>query len=171
MRRPTAAQRQAARRRRAQRHEHRLGRFAFLSVIAFVAVLTLALTAFDGSSASRVPATAPAPAQRLLPVGSPQPLVIAKLGELRLQLPISPKRVTAIGYHAAGDGALALTPVGRQANEDSSRGSDTSSSAAGAPARPGTRSAAANARTRAGSTSVGLPARRSTHRSTVGSWG
>ena len=117
MRRPTAAQRQAARRRRAQRHEHRLGRFALLSVIAFVAVLTLALTAFDGSSASRVPATAPAPAQRLLPVGSPQPLVIAKLGELRLQLPISPKRVTAIGYHAAGDGALALTPVGRQANE------------------------------------------------------
>ena len=87
-----------------------------MSVIAFVTVLTLALTAFDGSSA-RVTALAPAPAQRLLPAASPQPLVIAKLGELRLQLPISSSRVTAIGFHGAGDGALALDPVGRQANE------------------------------------------------------
>jgi hypothetical protein len=87
-----------------------------LAVIAFVAVLTFALTAFDGS-VQRVAALAPAPAQRLLPVGSPQPVVIAKLGELRLQLPIPASRVTAIGYHGAGDGALALEPVGGQANE------------------------------------------------------
>jgi murein DD-endopeptidase MepM/ murein hydrolase activator NlpD len=112
-----AQQRQAERRRRAQRREHRLRRFAVLSVIAFVMVLTLALTAFDTSGAPRVAALAPAPAQRLLPVGSPQPLVIAKLGDLRLQLPISSSRVTAIGFHGAGEGALALAPVGRQANE------------------------------------------------------
>lgn len=80
-------------------------------------VLTLALTAFDTSGAPRVAALTPAPAQRLLPAGSPQPQVIAKLGDLRLQLPIPSSRVTAIGYHGAGEGALALEPVGRQANE------------------------------------------------------
>jgi murein DD-endopeptidase MepM/ murein hydrolase activator NlpD len=80
-------------------------------------VLTLALTAFNESSAPRVAALAPAPAQRLLPVGSPQPLVIAKLGDLRIQLPIPSSRVTAIGFHGAGDGALGLQPIGRQANE------------------------------------------------------
>jgi murein DD-endopeptidase MepM/ murein hydrolase activator NlpD len=86
-------------------------------VIAIVTVVTLSLTAFNESSANRVAALAPAPAQRLLPVGSPQPLVIAKLGDLRLQLPISPSRVTATGFYGAGEGALALEPVGRQANE------------------------------------------------------
>jgi murein DD-endopeptidase MepM/ murein hydrolase activator NlpD len=92
-------------------------RFALLAVVAIVTVVTLALTAFKESTVNRVSAIAPAPAQRLLPVGSPQPLVIAKLGDLRLQLPIASSRVTAIGYHGAGDGALALEPVGRQANE------------------------------------------------------
>jgi hypothetical protein len=32
-------------------------------------------------------------------------------------LPIDQTRVTAIGYHAVGGGALALEPVGRQANQ------------------------------------------------------
>ena len=36
---------------------------------------------------------------------------------LRLELPIAQSRVTAIGYHASGDGALALDPVGQQANQ------------------------------------------------------
>ena len=36
---------------------------------------------------------------------------------LRLELPIAQGRVTAIGYHASGDGALALDPVGHQANQ------------------------------------------------------
>jgi hypothetical protein len=103
--------------RRVRRRDHRLRRFALLSLVAIVAVVTLALTAFDESGAQRVSAIAPAPAQRLLPAQSPQPQVIAKLGDLRLQLPVSPSRVTAIGFHAAGDGALALQPVGRQANE------------------------------------------------------
>ncbi len=38
-------------------------------------------------------------------------------GPVRLQLPISQSRLTAIGYHSAGDGALSLHPVGHQANE------------------------------------------------------
>jgi hypothetical protein len=116
--RPSRAQhRHADRRRRAQRREHRLRRFALLSVVAFVGVSTLALTAFNESGAPRVAALAPAPAQRLLPVGSPQPVVIAKLDDLRLQLPIASRAVTAIGYYGAGEGAIALQPVGRQANE------------------------------------------------------
>jgi hypothetical protein len=116
-RRPSNAQHLAARRRRAQRREHRLRRFALLTIVAIVSVVTLALTAFNQSSAPRVASLAPAPAQRLLPAGSPRPQVLAKLGDLRLQLPISASHVTAIGYHGAGEGALALEPVGRQANE------------------------------------------------------
>lgn len=38
-------------------------------------------------------------------------------GSLRLQLPIDQSRMTKIGYHSAGAGALSLEPVGRQANE------------------------------------------------------
>ena len=42
---------------------------------------------------------------------------MAALGSLRIQLPIAQSRVTVIGYHAAPDGALALSPLGHQANE------------------------------------------------------
>jgi hypothetical protein len=38
-------------------------------------------------------------------------------GALPLQLPVQQERLTAIGYHAPGDGALALEPLGRKANE------------------------------------------------------
>jgi hypothetical protein len=41
--------------------------------------------------------------------------VLALLGSIRLLQPVS--RVTAIGYHASGDGALALRPVGKQLNQ------------------------------------------------------
>jgi hypothetical protein len=43
--------------------------------------------------------------------------VIAMRGPLRLDLPIAQGRVTAIGYHASGDGSLALDPVGHQSNQ------------------------------------------------------
>jgi murein DD-endopeptidase MepM/ murein hydrolase activator NlpD len=42
--------------------------------------------------------------------------VIALHDTLRMQLPINQGRVTAIGYHAAGQRALELEPVGSQAN-------------------------------------------------------
>jgi murein DD-endopeptidase MepM/ murein hydrolase activator NlpD len=43
--------------------------------------------------------------------------VIAIHGALRIQLPVNERNVTAIGYHAAGEDALPLSPLGRQANE------------------------------------------------------
>jgi len=86
-------------------------------VISIVLVVTLLLTAFGNVPQQRAAFLAPAPAQRLLPAGQPQPLVIAKLDALRIQLPIEASRVTAIGFHSAGDGTLALEPVGRQGNE------------------------------------------------------
>jgi murein DD-endopeptidase MepM/ murein hydrolase activator NlpD len=112
---PAQTRRRDVRNRR--RKEHRLRRFALLTVVAVGLVVTLLLTAFAGTKTDRASYVAPAPAQRLLPAGRPQPLVIAKLDSLRLDLPIATSRVTAIGFHGAGDGALALAPVGRQGNE------------------------------------------------------
>ena len=42
---------------------------------------------------------------------------MARLGSLHLQLPISQSRVTAIGYQGGDAGALALDPLGTQANQ------------------------------------------------------
>ena len=79
---------------------------------------TLALTAFSGGgSPASIAGLVPAPASDLLPAGRPEPLVIAKVNGLRIHLPIPAARVSAIGYHGAGRGALALEPVGRQGNE------------------------------------------------------
>jgi hypothetical protein len=44
-------------------------------------------------------------------------MTVALHGSLRVELPIAQSRVTAIGYHAANDDALQLTPLGHQANE------------------------------------------------------
>jgi hypothetical protein len=89
-----------------------------LLLLAAVALITLLLTAFgSGRSAARVATAAPAPSTRLLPSGPPQPQVVAMGSGLRLELPIAQSRVTAIGYHTSGDGALALDPVGHQANQ------------------------------------------------------
>lgn len=85
-------------------------------MITIVLVVTLLLTAFGNAPRQNTAFLVPAPAQRLLPAGRPQPLVIAKLDALRIQLPIEASRVTAIGFHSAGDGTLALEPVGRQGN-------------------------------------------------------
>ncbi len=92
-------------------------RVAGLVVLAIVAVVTLLLTAF-GSGRQRAAAlpSGPAPADRLLPSGPPTPQVVALEGALRVQLPVAQSRLTAIGYHASGDGALALQPLGSQAN-------------------------------------------------------
>jgi hypothetical protein len=87
-------------------------------VLALGAVaVTLLLSAFGPGSSGPALTTAPAPAQRLLPTGPPRPQVIALKDTLRIQMPISQSRVTAIGYHGVDNGALPLDPVGRQANE------------------------------------------------------
>jgi hypothetical protein len=113
-----AQPRQARRARRAERRSaHRLRRFAGLAVIALVGVVTLVVTAFGPQGAEPVSRTAPAPADRLLPSGPPDPLVVATQGALRVQLPIEQNRVTAIGYHGGGEGALSLRPLGRRGNQ------------------------------------------------------
>jgi hypothetical protein len=104
-----------ARRRRAAGHK-RAKRVALLVLASAAVGVTLLLSAFDSGSAT--PArTAPAPAQRLLPTGPPRPQIVALRDTLRIQMPISQSRVTAIGYHGVDNGALALEPAGRQANE------------------------------------------------------
>jgi hypothetical protein len=106
---------QKAHRRHLER-ERRLRRLAALIAIAAVALVTVLLSAFGGSG-TPVRAAAPASATRLLPAGPPVPQVVARLGALHLELPVSPSRVTAIGYQGGSDGALALAPLGTQANE------------------------------------------------------
>jgi hypothetical protein len=95
----------------------RARRIAGLIAASIAVIITLLLSAFSSDSRSPSVATEPAPAKRLLPAGPPRPQVVALRGSLRLQLPIDQTRVTAIGYHAVGGGALALEPVGRRANE------------------------------------------------------
>ena len=103
---------------RAQRRAaHRIRRFAGLAAVAAVAVATLLVTAFGPNSAQTVSRVAPAPSTRLLPSGPPDPLVLATQGALRVQLPIELQRVTAIGYHGGGDGALAFDPLGCRGNQ------------------------------------------------------
>jgi hypothetical protein len=86
-------------------------------VIALVGVITLLFTAFGPQGAQTVARTGPAPADRLLPSGPPDPLVVATYGALRVQLPIELNRVTAFGYHGGGSGALELRPLGRRGNQ------------------------------------------------------
>ena len=86
-------------------------------MVAITAVVLLLLMAFGSGqrgTAQRLPA--PAPANRLLPAGPPSPQVVALEGALRIQLPVAQSRLTAIGYHASGDGALPLKALGSQAN-------------------------------------------------------
>ena len=110
---PRRASRQAALARR--RVAARARRLAFLSVAASVLLLTLVLTAFGAGSAQPV-AQRTMPLPGLVPDGPPGPQIVAVKGPLRLQLPVSQSQVTAIGYHAAGNGALALEPLGERGN-------------------------------------------------------
>ena len=113
---PVPHRRRAGRtRRRHLERERRLRRFAILIAIALVALVTVLLSAFGGSPTT-LQAPVPASATRLLPAGPPSPEIVARLGALHLQLPVSQARVTAIGYQGAADGALALSPLGTQAN-------------------------------------------------------
>ncbi len=108
----------AARRRRVDRQAvRRRRRVASLVVLAIVAFVTLLLSAFgSGRPAASQLAPAPAPADRLLPSGPPSPEVVALEGSLRIQLPVAQSRLTELGYHASGDGAVALQALGSQAN-------------------------------------------------------
>ena len=97
--------------------EARRRQLAVVIMIVIVALAMLLVTAFGGGDHPAAPLSAPASASRLLPAGPPMPEVISRIGPLHLQLPVNEKRVTAIGYAGGADGALALAPVGSQANE------------------------------------------------------
>jgi len=108
-------------RRRVERREARAARrarrFALLVLLAAVLVVSLLVTAFGGGATHAPPALSPASVEKAPPRTRPFPEIVAVRGAVRLQLPIAQSRVTAIGYHAANDGALTLTPSGHQANE------------------------------------------------------
>lgn len=90
-------------------------RLALLSLVGIVLVATLLLTAFGSAPATETRA-ATVPVAALGASGLPVPQVVATQGPLRIQMPIAQGRVTAIGYHGAGDGALRLQPLGRRGN-------------------------------------------------------
>jgi hypothetical protein len=108
------------RRRRVERREVRAARrarnFALLVILAIVLVVALLLTAFGGGAPRLTPlavtgiTTADAQTR-------PSPQVVAVHGTVRLQMPVAQNAITAIGYHAAQDGAMTLAPVGHQGNE------------------------------------------------------
>jgi len=87
-----------------------------LVIVVAIALVTVLLSAFGGSG--RVVQAPPAASvARLLPSGPPRPEIVARLGNLHVQLPVSQTRVTAIGYQGGSDGALQLSPLGTQANQ------------------------------------------------------
>ena len=107
----------ARRARRAQhRSAHRLRRFAGLTAVAAVGVVTLLVTAFGPDGAQTAARSAPAPANRLLPSGPPEPLVVATQGALRVSSrssrTASPRSATTRG--SAGALALAAARPPRQ---------------------------------------------------------
>lgn len=114
---PVKNRRTRAAKRRHLERERRLRRLAVLIVVVAIGLVTLVLSAFGGSGAP-VQQAVPASATRLLlPAGPPQPEIVARLGSLHLQLPVSQSRVTAIGYQGGSTGALALAPLGAQGNQ------------------------------------------------------
>lgn len=112
--------RQAARlRARQRRAQLRARRIALLSIVGVLALVTLLLTAFGTGGGSRSAAVEPLETEPVSSIGTvrPRPIPIARVGNLLVRLPVPSASVTAIGYHGSQDGALALQPLGRQANE------------------------------------------------------
>lgn len=114
---PTAPRRVRSARRLQQARERRRRRAAALIATAGVVTAVALLSAFGGSGRAPQPPPASASSTTLLPAGPPLPEVVANIGALHVQLPVSQSRVTAIGYQGGSEGALALDPVGTQANE------------------------------------------------------
>jgi hypothetical protein len=97
------------------RNARRTRRFALVSLLAAVMLIALLLTAFGGSGrTAQALGIDPAAASSQT---RPFPQILAMHGAVRLQMPIAQGKRTAIGYHAAPDGALALAPFGHQGNQ------------------------------------------------------
>ena len=117
MSRPVAPRQARRSRRRQLERERRRRRLALLTVLVLVAGVVVLLSAFGGSGRSPQSAAADPSTGLLLPTGPPSPEIVADIGSLHIQLPISQSRVTTIGYQGGTDGALALHPLGTQANQ------------------------------------------------------
>lgn len=79
-------------------------------------VATLAVTAFSSDGPSSAAPTS-VPTSGPVTTTPPEPLVLATVGNLRVQSPIAEDGVTTVGFHGSDEGALVLQPVGPQANE------------------------------------------------------
>ena len=97
------------------RQSRRARRFALLLLLAAVMLVAILLTAFGGSAKTSTQPLGSDPA--VSAQTRPFPQILALRGAIRLQMPIAQGRRTAIGYHAATDGALPLAPLGHQGNE------------------------------------------------------
>jgi hypothetical protein len=102
--------------RRQARSARRARRVALLVLLSAVFLVALGRTAFSRST-ERTSVIIPRPSLATAAQTRPTPEIVALRGPVRVQLPISQLRVTAIGYHAAHDGSLSLNPVGHQVNE------------------------------------------------------
>ena len=89
--------------------------FGALVLLCAVTVVTLLLTAFGSAGQARVASTVATERAGLAPT-TPLPQVVAQVGDLRIDLPVAQQQLTALGYYGAGNGALALEPLGRQGN-------------------------------------------------------
>lgn len=114
--RSTAASRSQRVARQQARSARRARRLALLVLLAAVFVVALLLTAFTGGKSPK-PVVFPRLTVSAATQTKPYPEIVALRGALRLQLPVAQAHVTAIGYHAANDGSLTLSPVGHQVNE------------------------------------------------------
>jgi hypothetical protein len=112
---PATAYRRPQRRpsRSVRRARHR----AILLLVGLGVLVILAVAAFrpDGRPAVGAAAT---PGAYLPPPGPPRGTqALASAGGVMIFSPVNEAAVTAIGYHGAGESAVPLNPVGRQANE------------------------------------------------------
>ena len=98
------------------RAARRARRFALLTVLVVVLVVALALTAFGGGRGAARGVVGLSVARTGAPT-QPYPQIVAVRGPVRLQMPVTQSETTAIGFHSASDGALTLSPLGRQGNE------------------------------------------------------
>ena len=87
-----------------------------LSARRGLALVTLVLTAFGGGSTPSGSQTEPAPRTARCGHGR------SRLSATSIELPVPAASVTAIGYHGANDGALALQPVGARRTRGCSPG-------------------------------------------------
>ena len=113
---PHASRRPRPRTRPKRRTARGARRFVGLVVLSLIALVTTLLTAFGDGRSPSVDSVL-APPTGLVAASPPRPDIVATAGSLRIQLPVSQRSVTAIGYHGSADGAIALDPVGRQGNQ------------------------------------------------------